>query len=240
VFVTAAHVGSGGVTSVRWQHAADGSAAASTAAEATTPTPMKTTRPHDSNITPLGAPGDSRATPPGGPLFAVDANAAERPERSGSALDGSALDAKERAARRAAELEEEARKRVERLLSARGTGTPEAAAAAARPTRGGAPTPVPKTLSLSQRLGTGTGTAGTAGSVPDLDVPGTLALAEAIAETRRATTSAVRDVHVEILRQMHEMREAQTEMFRELRDAQRELAKEVAALRLAQREFVRR
>jgi hypothetical protein len=145
----------------------------------------------------------------------VDANAAERPERSGSALDGSALDAKERAARRAAELEEEARKRVERLLSARGTGTPEAAAAAARPTRGGAPTPVPKTLSLSQRLGTGTGTAGTAGSVPDLDVPGTLALAEAIAETRRATTSAVRDVHVEILRQMHEMREAQTEMFRE-------------------------
>ena len=241
VFVTAAHVGSGGVTSVRWQHAADGSAAASTAAEATTPTPMKTTRPHDSNgLTPLGAPGDSRATPPGGPLFAVDANAAERPERSGSALDGSALDAKERAARRAAELEEEARKRVERLLSARGTGTPEAAAAAARPTRGGAPTPVPKTLSLSQRLGTGTGTAGTAGSVPDLDVPGTLALAEAIAETRRATTSAVRDVHVEILRQMHEMREAQTEMFRELRDAQRELAKEVASLRLAQREFVRR
>jgi hypothetical protein len=39
---------------------------------------------------------------------------------------------------------------------------------------------------------------------------------------------------------MHEMREAQTEMFRELREAQRELAKEVAALRLAQREFVRR
>ena len=67
-----------------------------------------------------------------------------------------------------------------------------------------------------------------------------VALAEAIAETRRVTTSAVRDVHVEILRQMHEMREAQTEMFREVREAQKELAAEVAALRMAQREFVRR
>ena len=65
-------------------------------------------------------------------------------------------------------------------------------------------------------------------------------MAEAIAETRRATTSAVRDVHVEILRQMHEMREAQNAMFVEMRDAQRELAKEVAALRNAQMEFVRR
>ena len=90
---------------------------------------------------------------------------------------------------------------------------------------------------LSPRLGAGTGAAG-AGA--HLDVPGTLALAEAIAETRRVTTSAVRDVHVEILRQMHEMREAQTEMFREVREAQKELAAEVAALRMAQREFVRR
>ena len=73
-----------------------------------------------------------------------------------------------------------------------------------------------------------------------MDVPGTLALAEAIAETRRVTTSAVRDVHVEILRQMHELRESQTEMFREVREAQKELAGEIAALRMAQREFVRR
>ena len=36
------------------------------------------------------------------------------------------------------------------------------------------------------------------------------------------------------------MREAQTEMFREVREAQKELAAEVAALRMAQREFVRR
>ena len=185
--------------------------------------------------------GDAHArSPPGQPLFAVDANASDpRPEKpSTDAAPDSALDAKERAARRAAELEEEARKRVERLLSARGAGTPEAAAAAARPTRGGAPTPAPKTLALSQKaLGAGTGAAG-AGA--HLDVPGTLALAEAIAETRRVTTSAVRDVHVEILRQMHEMREAQTEMFREVREAQKELAAEVAALRMAQREFVRR
>ena len=184
--------------------------------------------------------GDAHArSPPGQPLFAVDANASDpRPEKlSTDAAPDSALDAKERAARRAAELEEEARKRVERLLSARGAGTPEAAAAAARPTRGGAPTPAPKTLALSPRLGAGTGAAG-AGA--HLDVPGTLALAEAIAETRRVTTSAVRDVHVEILRQMHEMREAQTEMFREVREAQKELAAEVAALRMAQREFVRR
>ena len=231
LYTTAAHVGSGGVTCVRWQHAADGSATASTAAEALTPTPMKTTRPD----------GPSRESPPGQPLFAVDTNTAERSEQSGSASDGAVLDAKERAARRAAELEEEARKRVERLLSARGAGTPEAAAAAARPTRGDAAAPAPATLALSPRLGTGTGTGmGTAGDIAGLDVSGTQALAEAIAETRRATTSAVRDVHVEILRQMHELRELQTEMFHEVREAQKELAKELAALRMAQREFVRR
>ena len=50
----------------------------------------------------------------------------------------------------------------------------------------------------------------------------------------------MRDVHVEILRQMHELRESQTEMFREVREAQKELAGEIAALRMAQREFVRR
>ena len=245
LYTTAAHVGTGGVTSVRWQRAADGSAAASTAAEANTPTLMKATRHGDeSRLDESRAReprvGDAHArSPPGQPLFAVDANASDpRSEKlSTDAAPDSALDAKERAARRAAELEEEARKRVERLLSARGAGTPEAAAAAARPTRGGAPTPAPKTLALSPRLGAGTGAAG-AGA--HLDVPGTLALAEAIAETRRVTTSAVRDVHVEILRQMHEMREAQTEMFREVREAQKELAAEVAALRMAQREFVRR
>lgn len=235
LYTTAAHVGTGGVTSVRWQRAADGSAAASTAAEANTPTPMKATRHGDESRV-----GDAHArSPPGQPLFAVDANASDpRPEKlSTDAAPDSALDAKELAARRAAELEEEARKRVERLLSARGAGTPEAAAAAARPTRGGAPTPAPKTLALSPRLGAGTGAAG---GGAHLDVPGTLALAEAIAEMRRVTTSAVRDVHVEILRQMHEMREAQTEMFREVREAQKELAAEVAALRMSQREFVRR
>ena len=254
LYVTAAHVGSGGVTCARWQHAVDGSVAARvTAGEATTPTPMKASveGPDDPNdyASPESResqPSDSRRMTTGlAPLFAADANASDlRSERSGSATVPDAtehIDAKERAARRAAELEEEARKRVERLLSARGAGTPEAAAAAARPTRGDAAAPAPKTLALSPRLGTGTGTVtGTTGGVADMDVPGTLALAEAIAETRRATTSAVRDVHVEILRQMHELRESQTEMFREVREAQKELAGEIAALRMAQREFVRR
>jgi ABC-type proline/glycine betaine transport system permease subunit len=74
-----------------------------------------------------------------------------------------------------------------------------------------------------------------------MDVPGTLAaIAEAITETRRATTSAVRDVHVELLRQMHELGEAQRLAFSEIKHAQADLAKEVAALRRAQLEFVRR
>ena len=134
LYTTAAHVGTGGVTSVRWQRAADGSAAASTAAEANTPTPMKATRHGDESRV-----GDAHArSPPGQPLFAVDANASDpRPEKlSTDAAPDSALDAKELAARRAAELEEEARKRVERLLSARGAGTPEAAAARTPRARG--------------------------------------------------------------------------------------------------------
>ena len=131
LYTTAAHVGTGGVTSVRWQRAADGSAAASTAAEANTPTLMKATRHGDeSRLDESRAReprvGDAHArSPPGQPLFAVDANASDpRPEKlSTDAAPDSALDAKERAARRAAELEEEARKRVERLLSARGART---------------------------------------------------------------------------------------------------------------------
>ena len=115
LYTTAAHVGTGGVTSVRWQRAADGSAAASTAAEANTPTLMKATRHGDeSRLDESRAReprvGDAHArSPPGQPLFAVDANASDpRLEKlSTDAAPDSALDAKERARGARAELEEE-------------------------------------------------------------------------------------------------------------------------------------
>ena len=243
LYTTAAHVRSP-VTQLRWQHAVDVHTTSSTALEATTPETMRlsSTRPEDNVI----------HTPVNSALFSIENT---EPNASPNAMDvtPATIDSKEIQSRRAAELEEESRKRVERLLSARGAGTPELAAAAARPTRSGAPTHVPSKLSLGTPGGNGTRgtgtfnvgdsrsyTVGDTSIAPGIDVPGTLALAEAIAETRRATTSAVRDVHVEILRQMHEMREAQNAMFVEMRDAQRELAKEVAALRNAQMEFVRR
>ena len=50
----------------------------------------------------------------------------------------------------------------------------------------------------------------------------------------------MRNVHVEVLKQFHEMREEQLAMFEEIRGAQRELAREVAALRRTQQEYVRR
>ena len=236
LYTTAAHVG-GPVTSLRWQRAAEtgaGAGAGATAAAAAT-APARGTGPAD--------PETESTTPArADAFFVVDANA-----RGDVDATPVGLDAEKEIARRewrAAELEEESRKRVERLLSAREAGTPEAAAAAARPSRSWVPTPVPKTLAL--RAGTGGNGDGSplSGTAPARglpgDVPGTLALAEAIAESRRATTSAVRDVHVEILRQMHEMREAQTAMLQEMREAHKDLAREVAGLRSAQREFVRR
>ena len=171
LYTTAAHVGTGGVTSVRWQRAADGSAAASTAAEANTPTLMKATRHGDeSRLDESRAReprvGDAHArSPPGQPLFAVDANASDpRPEKlSTDAAPDSALDAKgRRAARRARRSSRRARKRVERLLSARGAGTPEAAAAAATPTRAAARRRPRRRLAPSRVSGLGLGRPGPA------------------------------------------------------------------------------
>ena len=247
LYTTVAHVGRP-VTSVRWQHAVDmNSVASSTAAEASTPTPMRGSRADDNALA---------TTPVGGALFGVE---------NGYAMDTTpaTMPSKEASLRRAAELEEASRKRVERLLSQRGaSGTPDAFAAAARPTRSGIAAPASGKLSLTPGSGTrpsgtggdtinvpgytstvpGPGTTGLGTTVPgNMDVPGTLAaIAEAITETRRATTSAVRDVHVELLRQMHELGEAQRLAFSEIKHAQADLAKEVAALRRAQLEFVRR
>ena len=49
--------------------------------------------------------------------------------------------------------------------------------------------------------------------------------AEQLAETKRAMHAEVRNVHVEVLRQFHEMREEQLAMFEEIRGAQRQLAR---------------
>ena len=63
--------------------------------------------------------------------------------------------------------------------------------------------------------------------------------AETLMETKKMVHAEVRNVHVEVLKQFHEMREEQLAMFEEIRGAQRELAAEVAALRRAQQEYVR-
>ena len=64
--------------------------------------------------------------------------------------------------------------------------------------------------------------------------------AEQLAETKRAMHAEVRNVHVEVLKQFHEMREEQLAMFEEIRGAQRELSRELEALRRTQQEYVRR
>lgn len=125
-------------------------------------------------------------------------------------------------------LREESRRRVERLMSARGAGgTPEAAAAAARPRRGD-----DDALAVA--------VAG--GKSAEVDFAALLRehAAEQIAETKRAIRAEVRNLHVEFLRQMHEAQEQQLAMFEELRGAQRNLAREVEALRRSQQEYVRR
>ena len=113
-------------------------------------------------------------------------------------------------------------------MSARGAGgTPEAAAAAARPRRGD-----DDALAVA--------VAG--GKSAEVDFAALLRehAAEQIAETKRAIRAEVRNLHVELLRQMHEAQEQQLAMFEELRGAQRNLAREVEALRRSQQEYVRR
>ena len=129
-------------------------------------------------------------------------------------------------ARSLSPTEEETRRRVERLMSARGAGgTPEALAAATRPTRGdprGDPDSGPADADAL------------AGMIAE-------AVREAVRESLEASVRAeVRNVHLEVIRQFHDAREEQTRMFEELRAAQAALARDVAALRRSQREFVRR
>ena len=135
LYTTVAHVGERR-TRVMWQNATDAVAAAggAAAAEATTPTPMRAARPVDRDATssPVGDGGFA----PGGGLFLTPPAAAREDApptptmgdtntREGTGGDvgvGSDLDER---------LREESRRRVERLMSARGAGgTPEAAAAA--------------------------------------------------------------------------------------------------------------
>ena len=232
LYTTVAHVG-GGHTRVMWQNASGAVAAAggAAAAEATTPTPMRATRPVDRDATssPVGDCGFA----PGGGLFLTPPAAAredapptptmgDKNTREGTGGDvgvGSDLDER---------LREESRRRVERLMSARGAGgTPEAAAAAARPRRGD-----DDALAVA--------VAG--GKSAEVDFAALLRehAAEQIAETKRAIRAEVRNLHVELLRQMHEAQEQQLAMFEELRGAQRNLAREVEALRRSQQEYVRR
>ena len=129
-------------------------------------------------------------------------------------------------ARSLSPTEEETRRRVERLMSARGAGgTPEALAAATRPTRGdprGDPDSGPVDADAL------------AGMIAE-------AVREAVRESLEASVRAeVRNVHLEVIRQFHDAREEQTRMFEEVRAAQAALARDVAALRRSQREFVRR
>ena len=236
LYTTVAHVG-GGHTRVMWQNATDAAAAAggAAAAEATTPTPMRAARPVDRDATPspvVGGGGGEFA--PGGGLFLTPPAAARedapptptmgdknaRGDAGGEMGVGPDLDER---------LREESRRRVERLMSARGAGgTPEAAAAAARPRRGDDDDALAVAVAGDKSAG--------------VDLAALLRehAAEQIAETKRAMRAEVRNLHVEFLRQMHEMQEQQLAMFEELRGAQRDLAREVEALRRSQQEYVRR
>ena len=60
-----------------------------------------------------------------------------------------------------------------------------------------------------------------------------------VAETKRVIHAEVRNLHVELLKQFHDMREEQLQMFEELRGQNAELAAEVESLRRHQQEYVR-
>lgn len=186
--------------------------------------------------------------------------------RGSGARDGGALDGVPTSspAMSMDELKEDSRRRVERLLSARGSGgTPESAAAAARPSMKEHQSPAaagpeknhpPRdTLALTpQRVHSPQQQqqqqqARRQHPMPfDSTAGGDIAAilqrmaADQLAETKRVIHAEVRNVHVELLKQFHEMREEQLAMFEEIRGAQRELALEVEALRRTQQEYVRR
>ena len=112
LYTTAAHVGAarrGGVRAVRWQHAAaDGGAAAQLAAagEASTPTPMRQTRPAPFASTGAHASSLDLASP---------SPASAMPTGKENVVDGTNE-------RRMEAMKEDSRRRVERLMSARASG----------------------------------------------------------------------------------------------------------------------
>ena len=228
LYTTAAHVGAarrGGVRAVRWQHAADGGAAAQSAAagEATTPTPMRATRPAPFASTPASSGGRDLASP---------APAMAPPTGKENAVDPGRMEA----------MKEDSRRRVERLMSARAAGgTPESVAAAARPSLRDDVAASPLALTPSQaKISGGSAHHEPLGSMASLREMLRVMAAEQLEEQRRMIHAEVRNVHVELIRQFHTLQEEQIAMFEELRGAQRELAKEVAALKKSQGEFVMR
>jgi protein NEDD1 len=232
LYATAAHVGAeGGVTALRWQRAVDQDAMARTAREEAR-TPTPTKFVEETTTKPPPPP-----TPPAAPAFGEGSNAATDAET------------------------EAARRRVERLLSAK---TPEAVAAAARPGMGvgmGAGAGLGLGLGLDggstglaltppPRASPGIGGAGTLGTPyeegdeerdPEGGIPLiTRFMREQLAEMKTAMRAEVRTVHAEMLRQFHEAREEQLDAFEELKASNAKLASEVVALRKAQSEYVRR
>ena len=229
LYTTAAHVGAarrGGVRAVRWQHAADGGAAAQLAAagEATTPAPMRATRPAPFASTP--------ASSDLGRDLAFPSPAAALPTGKENVVDPGRMEA----------MKEDSRRRVERLMSARAAGgTPESVAAAARPSLGDDVAASPLALTpLQARVSGGSAHHEPLGSMASLREMLREMAAEQLEEQRRMIHAEVRNVHVELIKQFHTLQEEQIAMFEELRGAQRELAKEVAALKKSQGEFVRR
>jgi len=232
LYTTAAHVGAarrGGVRAVRWQHAAaDGGAAAQLAAagEASTPTPMRHSRP---------APFASTGAHASSLDLAFPSPASAMPTGKENVVDGTNE-------RRMEAMKEDSRRRVERLMSARASGgTPESVDAAARPSLGDDVAASPLALTPSHaRISGGSAHHEPLGSMASLREMLREMAAEQLEEQRRMIHAEVRNVHVELIKQFHTLQEEQIAMFDELRGAQRELAKEVAALKKSQGEFVRR
>ena len=213
LYTIAAHM-RGGVRDVRWQHAGDGSAAVSEAMN--TPASAKMAGGRGLDQTP--GTGGNFLFP--SPLATGKENAPLGPDRVEA-------------------MKEDSRRRVERLMSARGAGgTPEAVAAAARPSpreEGGS------SLALTPMIAGGSAHHDPPlGSMESLREMLREMAAEQLEAQRRMIHAEVRNVHVELIKQFHTLQEEQVAMFETLRGAQVDLAKEVAALRKSTSDYARR
>ena len=213
MYTIAAHM-RGGVRDVRWQHAGDGSAAVSDSMN--TPASAKMSGGRGLEQTP--GTGGNFLFP--SPLATGKENAPLGPDRVEA-------------------MKEDSRRRVERLMSARGAGgTPEAVAAAARPSpreEGGS------SLALTPMIAGGSAHHDPPlGSMESLREMLREMAAEQLEAQRRMIHAEVRNVHVELIKQFHTLQEEQVAMFETLRGAQVDLAKEVAALRKSTSDYARR